>query len=147
MCFYGTLGGRNSEAMPAQVHIFSPDQDPRKSSKAPLFSINLQSSQVCVLRLKPSSPRRGRPSTGMLLSTQSMSCSFCITTDQGMYYEFRASDEAECQLWVSTLKFMIVFPFSSVPQEPQYNPAIFNTSPDPRIYGAGQYLALALGTM
>ena len=139
MGFYGTMMEGRKTNIPAHLCVFGANHDPRQMmSQAPQLKISLESSKVCVMHPKPLSSPRRRASTGMPHGMEPISCSFCITTSQNKCYEFIANDQAECLLWVNVLKFMTVFPYSSLPQEPDAGVTPFERTLDPRLYEAGQ---------
>ena len=63
--------------------------------------------------------------------------SFCVITGEGDCYEFLAGDNTECQVWMSLLKFLIIFPYSTIPVEPKFHPSMFDTL-DSKLYRAGE---------
>lgn len=133
----GTTGKScDEDAIPAHMQVFKDTHDPTKIARSPKFSINLETSQVCTLRPSPSPIRKERVRSSKSLR---FCCSFCITTQDGACYEFRALDEIECQLWINILKFLIIFPYSCIPQQPKYDCTVFESTLDPNLYGAGKY--------
>lgn len=133
---YGTQGLENGEgSYPAQLHIFKEDCDLNNSLRAPEFSLNLETAQVLMVRASPANSRKF--GTGAACRSVKTSCSFCISSQEGMSYQFRANDERECQLWINMLKFLIIFPFSSVPREPECDASMFDKDINPLSYHAG----------
>lgn len=133
---YGSSGQEGEGGFyPAQLHIFKTDYDVAEFSQAPNFSLNLEMAQVFLIRASPSTSRKlGR---GTSCRSLQISRSFCITTQEGVCYQFRAEDDYECQLWINMLKFLIIFPYSSIPPEPRCEPSVFDRSLNPVLYRAG----------
>lgn len=129
VALYGSPGSRqgNDKCMPIPSHlqIFREDHKPGASTQAPKYSINLETSQVCVVK-----PMCGR-------TTERVGQSFCVTTKERNCYEFRACSENECQLWINIIKFLILFPHSCLPQEPDSIKLNFDQALDPKLYRAG----------
>lgn len=149
IAFYGRQehrggGGEAAGLIPAQLHIFGRNYDHTNSSQLPKFSINLETAQVCQVRASPSLPRRDG-ATGLSCRSIRMCRSFCVITGDGDCYEFQAGNDSECQVWMNLLKFLVIFPYSSVPVEPKFHPSMFDML-DPKLYRAGKIVKPAIVT-
>lgn len=132
VAFYGSPGSSSEErAIPSHLQVFKEGHEPGTSTKAPKYSINLETSQVCMV--KPSPIVRRRSSGGK----ERVGQSFCITTKERDCYEFRAGSDNECQLWINIIKFLIIFPYSCLPLEPSCIKLNFEQVLDPNLYRAG----------
>ena len=130
VALYGSQGAKQdgSDRYSAQLQIFKKDHKPgTKSGKAPKYSIDLESAQA--------SAASGSNSC----SAEQVGRLFCITTKAGDCYQFRAGSEMECQLWVNITKFLIAFPHSCLPEEPNCD-CNFDEVLDSKLYGAGMEL-------
>lgn len=126
---YGDSGETSGKGLcPSQLHVFKADHDLSRSLQAPQFSLSLESAEVVLIK-----PRK---ETGQSCRSIETSRSFCVTTQAGICYQFRAQDDFECQLWINMLKFLIIFPYSNVPQDPRCDTSMFDKKTDARQYGA-----------
>ena len=62
---------------------------------------------------------------------------FGLTTADRKSYHFRVFNEEECKTWTNLLKFLIVFPHSTLPVVPCYDPTELHEYFDPILYNAG----------
>lgn len=132
-------GDGSYSGIPAQVQIFKESYDPsarsRKTFQSPKLSIVLEGAQVSVLgSMAQLNGRRLSRGTGP-------SCSFALTTNEGIVYEFVADNESERLMWVTVLEFLAMFPYCSVPEVPKCNP-VFRRDLDPADYNAGMSICL-----
>ena len=131
-------GDGSYQGIPAQVQVFKESHDPsarsRKTFHNPKLSITLESARVSVLGLSQQN------SSGRKLSRGAgPSCSFSVTTGEGTCYEFTAENESERLVWVTVMEFLAMFPYSSIPEVPKFNP-VFRRDTDPAHYNAGRVL-------
>ena len=65
---------------------------------------------------------------------------FTITTSNGEVHEFRTESENDRLRWVKLLQLLVMFPYSSIPEEPSSDPIkkLFQEGLDPNQYGAGE---------
>ena len=132
---YGDSGETSGKGLcPSQLHVFKADHDLGRSFRAPQFSLSLELAEVVLIKPSPS-PKKEE--AGLSCRSIETSRSFCVTTQAGICYQFRAQDDFECQLWINMLKFLIIFPYSSVPQDPKCDTSMFDKKTDARQYGAG----------
>lgn len=127
-------GDGSYQGIPAQVQIFKESYDPssrRKSFKNPKLSIVLEGAQVCILGSLSHVNNDRKLSRG-----GGPSCTFSVTTCDGICFEFVADNESERLMWVTVLEFLAMFPYSSVPEVPKCNP-VFREDLNPADYGAG----------
>ena len=129
-------GDGSYQAIPAQVQVFKENYDPcsksQKSFPNPKLTISLKDAQISVLG-SPSHVIKRRASFRRVSRT---SCSFLITTSEGICFELTVDDESQRLVWVTVLEFLAMFPYSSVPEVPKCNP-VLQTDLDPNLYNAG----------
>ena len=67
---------------------------------------------------------------------------FQIELKNGEVFEFFAITEDNSRLWIKHLKLLLVFPYSPIPDEPQYNPIKdgFRAKLNPMDFNAGVFL-------
>ena len=135
---YGRPGCDGEGPYPAQLHIFKEDVDLSNSIHAPNFSLDLETAQVTLVRGSPLSDRKSE--TGPSCRSLEVNCSFCVSTRDGMSYQFRTEDGYECQLWINVLKFLIIFPHTSVPRDPSCDISALDRRLNPLPYQAGMYI-------
>lgn len=65
---------------------------------------------------------------------------FTIITQTGEVHEFRTETENDRLRWVKLLQLLVMFPFSSIPEEPVSDPIkkLFQGRLDPKQYKAGE---------
>lgn len=154
---YGLPAGDQEEAPEsAELWVFKGTHNPAKtSSNPPKFTIPLQGSTLVEQILLPgdgdseaiaSDSNSGIGSGGdggnnvRLLSVHSSSLLFGLTTADGTSYHFRACDEREYKTWINLLKFLEVFPYSTLPMTPSYDPAGPHCNFNPILYSAGNFI-------
>lgn len=129
-------GDSSFQAISAQVQVYKENYDPsakkRKSFRSPKITIPLESAEISVV----GNPPQGNGRRGSKKSRSSIGYPFCVITNEGVCYEFVADNESERLVWVTVLEFLVLFPFSVVPDVPKCNP-VFRSDLDPNLYHAG----------
>ena len=77
--------------------------------------------------------------SGIIISNQ-MQHPFSVVTKNGDVHEFRSESDNERLRWVKLLQLLIMFPFSTIPDEPTTKPfreSLRSSNLDPKKYGAG----------
>ena len=77
-------------------------------------------------------------SGGTILSGGSM-CAFTVITQNGEMHEFMTESENDRLRWVKLLTLLVMFPYSTIPDEPKNMLSIHCRSMDPEKYQAGRY--------
>ena len=137
--------GQEEEGCPSQLHVFKADHDITCTFKAPQFSLSLESAQIVLIKPPNPSPESplgrkgfGKETTGNCCRSVETSRSFGVTTQDGVSYQFKTRDDYECQLWINMLKFLVIFPHSSLPQEPNRDITVLDKKLDSPLHVAGK---------
>ena len=155
-------GETTTKSIPAQIQIFEDYEKVEKGNK-PKSLIKLEGAKLESLCSSPSASNAGSPAYGSaivtsppnsmrLSSSPSPSLSnngselyaFSVTTNTGEVHEFRTDSENERLRWVKLLQLLVMYPYSTVPEEPVTNPIkdSFRQALEAKQYGAGMLVSL-----
>ena len=134
----------------AQIQIFEDYENQRttqKKEEKPKKAIDLAKAKLESSLSSPSVSATGSPHGGTLATSPNPS-GYQTPTAQHLFqvitpnetHEFRTDSENERLRWGKLLGLLVLFPYSTIPEEPKTNPIkeSFRAKLDPKWYGAGE---------